>query len=95
MISKIENIIRKYKNIEVINVPEYSNDMEFELYDYLDKPGNFENDIECVIHEIQPVIPTSYTVSHEYHGGEYWDGEDMVESNLNCTLKIKYVGGNQ
>lgn len=95
MIDKVANIIRKYKNVELITVPECSEEMEFELYDFLDKPGNFENDIECIIHEIQPVIPTTYTVSHKYCNDEYWDGEEMVESNLSCTITIKNIGDNQ
>lgn len=95
MINKIADIIRKYKNVELITVPEDSEEMEFELYDFLDKPGNFESDIECILFEIQPVVPVTYTISHKYNGGEYWDGEEMVESNLSCTITVKYIGDNQ
>ena len=70
-------------------------DICFELYDFLDKPGNFENDIECIIHEIQPVVPTEFTISQEYDNSEYWDGEKMAEGNLYCFLRIKYVGDSQ
>lgn len=95
MISKVADIIKKYKDVELITVPEYSNKMEFELYDFLDKPGNFEEDIECILFEIQPVIPTTYTVSHKYCNDEYWNGEEMVESNLSCTITVEYKGDNQ
>lgn len=97
MTEKVESIIKKYKNVEMIGVSHDMTykDITFELYDFLDKPGNFESDIECIIYEIQPVIPTEFTVSQELFSDEYWDGEKMAESNLSCFLKIKYVGDNQ
>lgn len=97
MIKKVKEIIRKYLNVEIIDSVHNLTftDFELNLYDHLDKPGNFENDIECIIHEIQPVVPTSFTISHEYYSDHYWDGENMVESNLSCTLRIKYVGDSQ
>ena len=91
MITKIENEINKYKDVEIIGVTEDDTTIKFELYDYLDKPGNFEEDIECILHSIQPLIPTSYTVSHKYCNDEYWDGEEMTESNLSCTITIKEI----
>lgn len=92
MINKVENEINKYKNVEIISITEDDITIEFTLYDYLDKPGNFEEDIECILHSIQPLVPTNYTISHEYCDDEqFWDGEEMVDSNLMCTIKIKKI----
>lgn len=95
MIEQIITIIRTYRDVELIDTPKPSKVMEFNLYDFLDKPANFEDDVECIIHEIQPVIPTTYTVSHKYCNDEYWNGEEMVESNLSCTITVEYKGDNQ
>lgn len=97
MTEKVEEIIKKYKNVEMIGLSHNMTykDICFELYDFLDKPGNFEVDIECIIHEIQPVVPTEFTISQELFSDEYWDGEKMTDSNLSCFLKIKYVGDSQ
>ncbi len=97
MINKVEVEIKKYLNVELIDIcyNDTLRDISFELHDFLDKPGNFEEDIECILHVIQPVIPTDFTVSHRYYNDQYWDGEQMTDCNLSCELNIKYVGDNQ
>lgn len=92
MITEIENKINKYKDVTIIGVTEDDTTIEFTLYDHLDKPGNFEEDIECILYEIQPLVPTNYTISHKYCDNEqYWNGEEMEDSNLMCTITIKKI----
>ena len=93
IVDKIANEIRKYKNVELIDIPEKGDIMEFRLYDYDNKGIKFENDIECILSVIDQLIPTNYTFEHSYDDNEkYWNGEEMVDSNLYCTITVKKVG---
>lgn len=91
MISQVRDIVRKYLNIEIIGYTEdpKHNMITLDLYDFLDKPGNFESDIKDAINEIKTLLP-NHTVEAKFYNDNYWNGEEM-EDTYNCILGI--IGG--
>ena len=91
MMNQIEEIIAKYLNIQIIGCtedPEHQT-ITFDLYDYLDKPGNFESDVKDAVTEIKAACPQSI-VEPKFYNDAYWNGEEM-EDTYNCVLGI--IGG--
>lgn len=90
IIKNIEQIIDKYLNVNRIGTEydEEKEEVKIDLYDYLDKPGNFEEHVENILYEIDTTISTKYTFSHKYYYDTYWDGDNDVKS-YNCEIKIK------
>ena len=89
--NQIREIIRKYLNVEIVG---YTQDpknhiITFELYDFLDKPGNFEHDIKNAVKEIKALYPESI-VEPKFYNEKDWNGEEMEET-YNCILGI--IGG--
>lgn len=91
MINQAREIIRKYLNIEIIGYTSdpKNNIITFDLYDFLDKPGNFESDIKSAANEIKKLLP-NHTVETKFYNDSYWNGEEM-EDTYNCILGI--IGG--
>ena len=84
---EITKVIKNFQNIEVIDGPlpsEYS--LKFELYDYLDKGENFKSDVEDAAKLIKEM--TDLTVKYEFNQHEFWNGWEMLPSNIYCTLTI-------
>lgn len=92
---KIKKIIEKYRNIEIISETIDKNnkghvDFVYELYDFLDKPGNFTNDINDIIEEvIYSLFMFKFDIKKDFIQDEYWNGVEMVPSNLYCRLEFR------
>lgn len=85
--NQIETIINKFLNIQIISIDcPARNITTFDLYDYLDKPGNFEHDVKIAANEIKKAYPTC-NVELKFYNDSYWDGEEMTET-YNCILGI-------
>ena len=55
MIKMIEEIISKYKNVELFEFIQGKNEIEIILHDYLDKGIKFENDVESIVNELRKI----------------------------------------
>lgn len=90
IIRDVEEIVNKYKNVERIGTTfdKEEKEVEIDLYDYLRKLGNFEDHVECILSEMDRVIPQRYFFLHKYYYDTYWDGEENVKT-YNCTITIK------
>lgn len=93
IIKIVEEIIKTYLNVNQndCTYDEKKNIVEFDLNDYLDKPGNFESNIEDILFEMDKVVPVGYTFTHEYYTVTLWNGEEDIEQ-YNCKITIKKVG---
>lgn len=91
IIKIVEKIIKKYLNVNQNDCTCDGNVIEFDLNDYLDKPGNFESDIENILFDMDKMIPTGYIFTHKYYTVTLWNGEEDIEQ-YNCKITIKKVG---
>ena len=85
----INKEINKFRNISSIEVSEANNCFEIILYDFLDKPGNFKDDIDSLIKIFNDVLKPC-KIDKKFYTDEYWDGENIIESYLYCNLSIKF-----
>lgn len=88
IVEEISEIIGKFLNVEQIDTPELGDIMEFNLYDFNNKEVDFKQDIKAIVEEIAQNVPSHYLILHQYYNDEFWNGEEMVESNLSCKLTI-------
>lgn len=88
IIEEIEKIIKKYLDVELIDTPEEGDIMEFNVYDFLGKELDFQNDVKSIIKEIKEIVPSYYLISKRFHIDNYWDGKKMTQSNLSCIITI-------
>ena len=85
--NQIKDIISKFLNIEIIGVECLAPKViAFDLYDFLDKPGNFEHDVKLAKKEIEKTFPNR-KVELKFYNDSYWNGEEMAET-YNCMLGV-------
>lgn len=66
----VVQIIETYNNIEIYDISKFETDktsgLKFDLFDFLDKGLDFEEDIECILDELDRVLDANILISHEY-----------------------------
>lgn len=66
----VVKIIETYSNIEIYDISDFEEDntsgLKFDLFDFLDKGLDFEEDIECILDDLDRTLDANILINHEY-----------------------------